>query len=90
MNHPVSRTREELLTAVSQLERMGFTLTGQWARGSDSMSQLDVLVHDSFPDALYFLRTLFGYTEIMSSQRMSIGVVQYRGAPLLLRLHRAA
>jgi hypothetical protein len=54
------------------------------------MAQLDVLVHDSFTDALFYARTLFGYTEIMASQRMSIGVVQYKGAPLLMRFHRAA
>ena len=90
MNRTVSRTREELLTAVSQLERMGFELTGQWARGSDSITQLDVLVRDNFQDAVFFLRTLCGYNEWMTTSRMSVGVLQYKGAPLRLRLHRAS
>ena len=75
---------------MSQLERMGFEMTGQWRQGRESISQLDVLVHDSFRDAVFFVTTLFGYTEIMSGQRMSIGVIRYKGAPLLLRLHKAS
>ena len=80
------RSREELLTAVSQLEKMGFELTGQWRLGLNSLSYLDVLVKDSFPEALFYVRNFFDYSEIMSSRNTSEGAVQYKGAPLLLRL----
>jgi hypothetical protein len=67
---------------------MGFEMAGQWTQHRDSITQLDVRVPGSFPEGLFYVRTLLGFQEIMSGNRMIIGVVTYKGAPLMLRLHR--
>jgi hypothetical protein len=72
------RSTEELSHAVAQLKMMGFKV-GSYARGG-----LDVKV-GNLPEALFWARSYMGFEEMLSGSEACVGVVIYKGAPLILR-----